>query len=144
MDVKCMDINQYHARQSDWKRMAQQAGTAFVPSVSPGFNDRGVRLGDNHSALARNLAGSTEGSLFRALLKGSVPQVDRAADGLLLVTSFNEWHEDTQIEPVDEAPPTKSDETYTQGVPYRGYGTLYLDILKEETIEQGMQCCNVL
>jgi hypothetical protein len=57
---------------------------------------------------------------------------------MVLVTSWNEWHEDTQIEPIKEAPPTSVDESptstyYTGGLSYEGYGTRYLDILREET-----------
>ncbi len=53
-----------------------------------------------------------------------------------MVTSWNEWHKDTQIEPVAEAPATSTDDSqsgneYTNGVEYEGYGTRYLDILRE-------------
>jgi hypothetical protein len=50
----------------------------------------------------------------------------------------NEWIEDTAIEPVVLAPATASDRSgsgsaYTQGFPYLGYGTRYLEILREQT-----------
>jgi hypothetical protein len=62
-------------------------------------------------------------------------RTDDDAGDLVMVTSWNEWHEDTQIEPVAEAAPTSRDDSvdgdeYTRGLSYEGYGTLYLDILR--------------
>jgi hypothetical protein len=56
---------------------------------------------------------------------------------MMLVTSWNEWSEDTAIEPAASAPATASDRSrsgsvYTQGYRYEGYGTRYLDILREK------------
>jgi hypothetical protein len=59
-------------------------------------------------------------------------QVDPDADNFLVVTSFNEWHEDTQIEPTVGALATRPF-NYTLGLEYEGYGTRYLDILAEMT-----------
>jgi hypothetical protein len=53
-----------------------------------------------------------------------------------MVTSWNEWHEDTQIEPVTPAPATNLDDGggyYTDGLYYNGYGMLYLNILRDKT-----------
>ena len=55
---------------------------------------------------------------------------------MLLVTSWNEWSEDTAIEPAALAPATVSDRSrsgsdFTQGYRYEGYGTRYLQILRE-------------
>jgi hypothetical protein len=49
----------------------------------------------------------------------------------------NEWHEDTQIEPSVVTAPTATDTSptgaqYTQGLVYQGFGTTYLDILRNE------------
>jgi len=53
------------------------------------------------------------------------------------ITSFNEWREDTDIEPTIITGPTTRDTSpsgiqYTQGLVYQGFGTTYLDILREE------------
>ena len=54
-----------------------------------------------------------------------------------MVNSFNEWHEDTQIEPLRPAAPTSKDnsgkQSYTEGHRYCGYGDVYLDILSRAT-----------
>jgi hypothetical protein len=77
-------------------------------------------------------------SLFRAMLQGAKTLTDPDIGHMILVTSWNEWHEDTQIEPVEAAPPTSVDDSftgndYTNGLAYEGYDTRYLDILREET-----------
>jgi hypothetical protein len=68
---------------------------------------------------------------------GEALQITDAETGnLFLITSWNEWHEDTQIEPVVVASPTRKDNSssgtdYTAGLEYEGYGLKYLDIIKE-------------
>ena len=68
-----------------------------------------------------------------------LPNTDADVFDLLMVNSFNEWHEDTQIEPTIVSPATNTDDTpsgkgYTAGYYYEGYGNLYLDILREKTL----------
>ena len=54
---------------------------------------------------------------------------------LIHITTFNEWHEDTEMEPSVVTGPTTTDTSpsgtqFTQGLVYQGYGTTYLDILR--------------
>jgi hypothetical protein len=115
----------------------------FIPTASPGFNDKGVR--DGHPAAPRYMADdpqATEGRLFaRMLNEVAVPRTDPEADNILMINSFNEWHEDTQIEPTIVAPRTNVDDSgsqyFSEGHSYEGYGHLYLDILRAATVIPG-------
>jgi hypothetical protein len=115
------------------------AGAPLVPLAMPGYNDRGQRLEADHPAIPREWApGAGEGTFFAEWLKRfTLPQIDTGLP-MMLVTSWNEWSEDTAIEPVVEAPATAADRSgsgsdYTQGFRYHGYGTRYLEILREQT-----------
>ena len=122
------------------KAEANSVGTAFMPTIAPGYNDTAVRPG--HPGRARYFtddAASREGDIFRAMIRDvALPHLDPRADNILMVTSFNEWYEDTQIEATagTAAASTKDDSDtgtyYTGGDRYEDYGTLYLDILREE------------
>ena len=128
-------VDQYYQAQAEWRSMAHRVGTAFIPAASPGFNDTGVR--DGHIPLSRKLAEDAEfGSLFESMVKKAVTLVDSQTENLFMITSWNEWHEDTQIEPVKAAPATRRDDSnsetkYTAGLEYEGYELRYLDILRE-------------
>ncbi len=127
------------------RQAAHAAGTAFVPAVSPGYNDRAVREG--HPGRPRyftDVPDSQEGDVFRrAIRQCGWKHRDPAAANMMMVTSFNEWYEDTQIEPTaGEGPTTRQDDSpsadfFTHGDAYPDYGTLYLEILREETTRSG-------
>jgi len=130
-------LDTWQSRNNSWKSFADSLGKEFIPAVSPGFNDRGVREG--HQPSSRKL--NNESNEFGTLFSGMLDRV--AADmNMVMVTSWNEWHEDTQIEPVAAAAPANIDDGaatgyytgyYTDGLYYNGYGALYLDILREQT-----------
>jgi len=127
-------LNNYYSQQQGWKTAANSQGCAYVPPTSPGFNDRGVRLGSGHGAVSRRLSPDADpGSLFRASLKAAVALVDSRTNNLMMINSFNEWHEDTQIEPTIITNTTILPLNLTQGVEYEGYGEFYLDIVAAET-----------
>jgi len=122
------------------RKVANSVGTAFVPAVAPGYNDTAERPG--HPGTARYFVDqpdSKEGDLFRAMIRrAALPNLDERCGRLLMVTSFNEWYEDSQIEATaGDAGTTAVDNSngkshYTGGDQYTDYGTLYLDILRAE------------
>ena len=132
-------VNTYYDKQAEWKALAQSSNVGFIPGVVPGFNDKGVRNVASHIPLSRKLTASSEyGSLFRTMLQKAKQFVDKRVGRMIMITSWNEWHEDTQIEPVNLASPTTTDVSpsgndYTNGLEYEGYGKRYLQILREET-----------
>lgn len=125
------------------QRAVDSVGTDFIPGVTPGYNDTAVRDGNPPSPRYLTNSGygpSTQGSTMREMLDRAVlPHLDDDVNDLILVNSFNEWHEDTQIEPTIAAPATNTDDTltgrdFTAGYYYEGYGDLYLDILRQKTL----------
>ncbi len=137
--VDALATNYAHAR-----RVANSVGTAFAPAVAPGYNDTAVRPG--HPGAARYFVdqpNSQEGDLFREMIhRAALPNLDDRCGRLLMVTSFNEWYEDSQIEATSgDAGTTAVDNSdskshFTGGDRYADYGQLYLDILRDEALSE--------
>jgi len=130
-----VEVDNFYIEQAKWKAAASKEGCAFVPPAVPGYNDRAVRLEAGNAAVSRRLTPQdVEGSLFRATLKGARKLADATINNLVMINSFNEWHEDTQIEPTVGGNKTVTPFNLTQGIEYEAYGELYLNILREETV----------
>jgi hypothetical protein len=80
------------ARYELWSQTAEREGVAFVPDVIPGFDDLAVRPEAEHPVIARSP------ELFAAQLQDAVTLASGPAR-MVMITSWNEWHEDTSIEP---------------------------------------------
>jgi hypothetical protein len=80
----------------DWlKALPEPVG--FIPNAIPGFDDTKIpaeRRPEKHTPLGRSL------DRFDLQLQLATRNVSKG--NLLLITSFNEWHEDTQIEPAED------------------------------------------
>jgi len=116
-----------------YARYRSDTGVPIVPGIIPGYNDRGTRLSVDHFAIPRRLSpDSAEGSFF-------AEEIERIAKpfadiGVVLITSWNEWNEDTAIEPVAPASATSDDRgggVYTQGFAYEGFGDTYVDLVRD-------------
>lgn len=125
------------------KRYRTAAGSVpILPSIIPGYNDRGVRLKEDHFPIPRQWSrdaadGTFLAEMFRRVL---VPNLDERLP-IGFITSFNEWNEDTGIEPVEFAPHTTDDESgrdaFTGGYRYEGHGFEYLETLRTERRRAG-------
>jgi glycoprotein endo-alpha-1,2-mannosidase len=123
------------------RAQANSVGVAFAPAVAPGYNDRAVREG--HPGAPRYFVdepNSQEGDFFRDVIRqAALPHLDDRCGRLMLVTSFNEWYEDSQIEAtagtegVTSRDNSASGQEFTGGDRYADYGPLYLEILRDAT-----------
>lgn len=124
-------LDQYQTRQAAWLQATRDSKRpcAFLPSITPGFTKRG-----DFVPLSRQLNESSQhGSLFQALVQNAFQVTEKCADLIVMITSWNEWHEDTQIEPMDPTGGfTNQPINVTSGVTYDAYGELYLNILRQE------------
>ena len=108
-----------------------------IPDIASSFNDRGFRLPTNHPAQPRQwLPGegpaSTLDHLFRCV---AIPQVSPTLP-MVMVTSWDDWNEDTGIEPIGGTPTDVDDspsgKAYTQGYTYGGEGRTALKVLRAD------------
>ena len=84
------------ARYGLWADAASRASVAFVPDVIPGFDDTAVRPEAAHPVIPRSP------ELFSAQLQDAM-DLASGPTRLVMITSWNEWHEDTSIEPSEES-----------------------------------------
>ena len=93
---------------SNWRRMqefAENTGKIFIPCVAPGYIDTRIRP-FNASTTRERKAGVYYNTMWMAALNSGAKVIG--------ITSYNEWHEGTQIEPaIPKAIP---------GFKYRDYG----------------------
>jgi hypothetical protein len=119
-----------------YRRYRDASPIPIIPDVIPGFNDRASRPDLDHFVIPRRwTADAPEGSFFAEAIERIGKPL---ADGRLrtiLITSWNEWNEDTAIEPLTTSPPTADDVSgrrlFTQGYAYEGFGTTYVDIVSD-------------
>lgn len=78
------------ANWSDMQSWATLHHKLFIPSVGPGYNDSRIRPWNTANNKPRR-QGKYYDEMFAAALKTNLKLVG--------ITSFNEWHEGTQIEP---------------------------------------------
>lgn len=76
-------------------RIARRHGLRFIPNVMPGYDDTPLR-GEGRATLHRR-----RGDFYRESWKVASPFIDDQQP-FALVTSFNEWHEGTELEPSKE------------------------------------------
>jgi len=86
---------------------AEAANLEYVPVIIPGFNDTGLPA----SIREDNPVLSTSPDRYEQVCEQALPHLADADS--VLVTSFNEWYEDTQIEPSEE------------------YGVAYLELTRD-------------
>jgi len=112
----------------------------FVPNIIPGYNDRALRPRSGHYVIPRQWEeGGTSGSLFSELFERlGVAYIDQKIP-IMMITSWNEWNEDTAIEPLTPAPSTTHDYSgsgtrLTEGYSYSGFGETYLRIIRDKVV----------
>ncbi len=78
-----------------WSSACETSGVRFVPSVIPGFDDTAVRPEARHPVIPRSH------ELFAKQLEMAFDNSDQELR-MVMINSWNEWHEDTAIEPAED------------------------------------------
>lgn len=106
-----------------------------IPDVQPGVNTQGVRLAENEPAEPRQwLRGESSGTTIQHFLDQIAAPVIEPSMPMVFVTSWNEWNEDTAVQPVGGTPTSRDDSPsgteYTQGYTYGGEGDSALTAIR--------------
>ncbi|XP_037655276.1 glycoprotein endo-alpha-1,2-mannosidase-like [Choloepus didactylus] len=108
----------YGSSQQNWaglKHFCDSYNLIFTPSVGPGYIDTSIHPWNTHNTRNR-----VNGKYYEAALNAAL----RVRPSLISITSFNEWHEGTQIEKA--VPKRNSNTVYLDYRPYKP--SLYLEL----------------
>ena len=125
----------YGSTSRNWKSLAnfaQRNKLLFIPSFGPGYDDVRVRPWNQGTTRKRR-----DGAYYRDMSSAAVRTrvgPGGQGSGIVSVTSFNEWHEGTQIE--SAIPKTAGSYVYSDYSPHPP--NFYLQLTKE--ISTDMQC----
>lgn len=97
-------LKNVHSTQAEALEICQGTGIQYWPVIMPGYDDSGVRPKAGHPPIPR-----LEGYFYRESWKRSLEY----QSDVYSLCSFNEWYEDSAVEPASS------------------YGNLYLDITRE-------------
>ncbi|WP_298518255.1 glycoside hydrolase family 99 protein [uncultured Kordia sp.] len=101
----------YGSTPKNWKQLAdfaQKNKLLFIPSVGPGYIDTRIRPWN-----ANNTKSREQGSYYEHMFESAA----KLNPNYISITSFNEWHEGTQIEPaVPKTIPNYTYEDYGKNV----------------------------
>ena len=78
-----------------FKEYTNAKQVSFIPNIMPGYNDRNLK------ALDRPILERKEGEFYEDFWK-TAGKFSDLSPRIVLITSFNEWHEGTEIEPSKE------------------------------------------
>jgi hypothetical protein len=95
---------------------ARRLGLLCAPSVGPGYDAR-------HATTDARVQPRHDGRRYDAMWSAAV----RGNADVVTITSYNEWHEGTQIEPARRAGPRYADYEGAWGRSGRSAATAYLD-----------------
>jgi hypothetical protein len=88
-----------------WRSRAERFGTAIVPSVFPGFDNTRSNIAQKVIVVPRSVDGFEK--FCQMAKRYADPRIK-----MVMVTTFNEWHDGTSIEPAKE------------------WGTTYLEVIR--------------
>lgn len=81
-----------------WREAAAAVGVKFIPGAMPGFDSRGVDPAAHYPISRQLRPGAGPVSTFAAMAEMAKRHLDPSLREVA-ITSFNEWHEGTGIEP---------------------------------------------
>ena len=125
----------YGSTPSNWRHLSKFAtknDLLFIPSVGPGYIDTRIRPWNK-----RNTRPRRNGAYYEKMFR-SAAKLD---PDFISITSFNEWHEGTQIEPaIPKTISDYTDEDYGEGVDPHFYIKKTRDLI--DAYHDGVPCAN--
>lgn len=109
-------LSDVEAHWETWIKQINANGLRFVPFVMPGYDDRSLRGND------RPILGRDDGQFYRESWAMAKRFMDSDIPHIAL-TSFNEWHEGTEIEPSRQHGTSYLDDTRELSRRQSAYGT---------------------
>ncbi len=118
---------------NEYRKIAGDKKVKFIPNVMPGYNNRAATPKEKRVIWPREVNHLTteKGTFYQEYFQVARQHLDPDLP-MVLITSWNFWRDDTQIEPVKKSrTPIKHPFALTGEYGYFGYDDLYLRITRK-------------